>query len=51
MLRYVAILRGITVGGKSILKMAALSEALNALKFDNVVSYSQNGNIAFDAAE
>jgi uncharacterized protein (DUF1697 family) len=51
MLRYVAVLRGITVGGKNIIKLAALSEALNALKFDNVVSYIQSGNIAFDGTK
>jgi uncharacterized protein (DUF1697 family) len=46
--RYVALLRGINVGGNTMIKMEELRAMFEALHFDNVVSYINSGNIAFD---
>jgi uncharacterized protein (DUF1697 family) len=48
-MRYIALLRGINVGGKNILKMADLKEALATLAFTNIESYIQSGNLIFDS--
>lgn len=45
---YIAILRGINVGGKNKIKMADLRENLSDLGFKNVETYIQSGNIIFD---
>ena len=50
-MRYVALLRGINVGGKNMIKMEKLREIVAALSFDNVKTYINSGNIAFDANE
>jgi len=44
---YVALLRGINVGGKNIIKMAELKECLLAAGFENVSTYIQSGNVLF----
>jgi uncharacterized protein (DUF1697 family) len=46
-LYYVALLRGINVGGKKRLKMADLKELLNKNGFEKVQTYIQSGNIVF----
>ncbi len=46
--RYVALLRGINVGGKNMIKMERLREVFGALRFENVKTYINSGNIAFD---
>lgn len=46
--RYVALLRGINVGGNTMIKMEELRKMFEALGFENVVSYINSGNIAFD---
>ena len=51
MTRYVALLRGINVGGKNIIKMPALKEAFEANGFENVSTYIQSGNVLFDAPD
>lgn len=48
MTKYIAILRGINVGGKRKILMADLKELLTSKGFENVKSYIQSGNIAFD---
>jgi len=45
---YIALLRGINVGGK-VLKMADLKEAVAGLGFDDVRTYLQSGNMVFKA--
>lgn len=50
-MRYVALLRGINVGGNNMIKMETLRSTLAALGFDNVKSYINSGNLAFDTAE
>lgn len=47
--RYVALLRGINVGGNTMIKMEDLRAMFERLGFENVVSYINSGNIAFDS--
>ncbi|MDM7920871.1 MAG: DUF1697 domain-containing protein [Pyrinomonadaceae bacterium] len=49
--RYVALLRGINVGGNTMIKMEELRRMFEALRFGNVASYINSGNIAFDVGE
>ncbi len=51
MTNYVAFLRGVNVGGKSLLKMADLTLALSEAGFAEVKTYIQSGNIIFTAEE
>jgi len=46
---YVALLRGINVGGKHIVPMKQLAEIFAAAKCDNVRTYIQSGNVVFTA--
>lgn len=45
---YIALLRGINVGGK-VLKMADLKQAVATLGFEDVQTYLQSGNVVFRA--
>lgn len=45
--RYLALLRGINVGGKNIIKMTALKEAFASMGLGDVVTYIQSGNVLF----
>lgn len=47
-MRYIALLRGINVGGNTMIKMSELKEAFENLGFKKVVSYVNSGNLAFD---
>jgi uncharacterized protein (DUF1697 family) len=47
--RWVALLRGVNVGGRTI-KMAELREAFDELGLENVVTVLQSGNVTFDSA-
>ncbi|HJS29752.1 MAG TPA: DUF1697 domain-containing protein [Anaerolineales bacterium] len=47
--QYVALLRGINVGGKNLIKMADLKACFESLGFQNVRTYIQSGNVLFDA--
>lgn len=47
-MKYVAFLRGINVGGKTIIKMVDLREVFSALGFENVKTYIQSGNVVFE---
>lgn len=49
MARHVALLRGINVGGKNKLPMAALVDLFEAAGCRNVATYIQSGNVVFDA--
>jgi uncharacterized protein (DUF1697 family) len=51
MKRYVALLRGINVGGKNLIKMIELKASFEALGLENVVTYIQSGNVLFSADE
>lgn len=48
---YLALLRGINVGGKSIIKMATLKDCFEGMGFGNVATYIQSGNVLFESAE
>lgn len=48
---YIALLRGINVGGHRKLLMADLRLLMEELGFTNVVTYIQTGNLAFDSSE
>jgi uncharacterized protein (DUF1697 family) len=50
-MRYVALLRGINLGGNNLIKMDALRAEFENLGFKNVVSYINSGNLAFDTAK
>jgi len=45
--RYVALLRGINVGGKNPIKMPALRACFEANGFEDVATYIQSGNVLF----
>ena len=44
---FVALLRGINVGGKVMIPMAELRSSLGALGLEDVVTYVQSGNVVF----
>ncbi|MEO8648729.1 MAG: DUF1697 domain-containing protein [Acidobacteriota bacterium] len=48
-MRYVALLRGINVGGNTMVKMDELRTMFESLGFKNVKSYINSGNLAFDS--
>ena len=50
-MRYIAILRGINVGGNRKVPMAELKAACQKASFQNVRTYIQSGNVIFDAEE
>jgi uncharacterized protein (DUF1697 family) len=50
-MRYIALLRGINVGGNMMIKMADLKSSFEKLGFKNVVTYINSGNLAFDAGK
>ena len=47
--QYLALLRGINVGGKNLVKMADLRAAFEAMGFDDVATYIASGNVLFRA--
>lgn len=47
-MRYIALLRGINVGGHTMIKMAELKTVFEDLGFKNVFTYINSGNLAFD---
>jgi uncharacterized protein (DUF1697 family) len=49
MARFVALLRGINVGGKNAIPMPALKACFEENGFDDVRTYIQSGNVVFDA--
>ncbi len=47
MTRYLALLRGINVGGKNVIKMADLAACFREAGFEDVTTYIQSGNVLF----
>ena len=47
--RWIALFRGINVGGKNLLPMATLSRYLEAIQLKNIKTYIQSGNVVFDS--
>jgi uncharacterized protein (DUF1697 family) len=50
-MKYIALLRGINVSGKNLIKMDALKFSLEKLNFKNIKTYIQSGNIVFESEE
>jgi|SRR6187200_536478 len=50
MARYLALLRGINVGGKNLIKMADLKACLEGDGLEDVVTYIQSGNVVFGSS-
>ena len=49
--QYVALLRGINVGGSNVIKMEDLKKAFEELKFSGVKTYIASGNVIFGSDE
>ena len=49
MISYVALLRGINVGGNNIIPMAALAKTFERMKFSSVRTFIASGNVIFQA--
>lgn len=50
-IQYLALLRGINVGGKNIIKMADLKACFEKMEFADVVTFIQSGNVLFKSNE
>lgn len=48
---YVALLRGINVGGNNIIKMSALKQVFEECGYTQVSTYIQSGNVLFESEE
>lgn len=51
MKKYVALLRGINVGGNSKVEMKKLKEVFESLGFSNVSTYINSGNVIFETSK
>ncbi|MET0476004.1 MAG: DUF1697 domain-containing protein [Mycobacterium sp.] len=49
--RYVALLRGINVGGKTLIRMADLKSCFEDGGFDDVATYIASGNVVFGSSD
>jgi uncharacterized protein (DUF1697 family) len=49
--RYLALLRGINVGGKNLIRMPALKACFENHGFSDVATYIQSGNVLFQSTE
>jgi uncharacterized protein (DUF1697 family) len=49
--KYVAFLRGVNVGGSTVIKMADLKRMFESLGLQNVQTYIQSGNVIFETSE
>lgn len=49
--QHLALLRGINVGGKNIIKMADLKACFESMGFSDVLTYIQSGNVLFTSTE
>ena len=47
---WIALFRGINVGGKNVLPMANLRETLKSAGLENVQTYIQSGNVVFESS-
>src|ERR1044071_1296884 len=48
---FVALLRGVNVGGKNMIRMGALKESFERLGFGDVATYINSGNVIFTTRE
>jgi uncharacterized protein (DUF1697 family) len=49
MIKYIALLRGINVGGKNTIKMSDLKTSFEQRGFQNIITYIGSGNVLFDS--
>src|SRR5882672_5777503 len=49
--KYVALLRGINVGGKNMIKMTELKVCFEKMGMHNVRTYIQSGNVLFESSQ
>lgn len=49
--RYIALIRGINVGGYAVIKMSELKKMFEQLGFINITTYIQSGNVIFSSGE
>jgi len=49
--KYLALLRGINVGGNNVIKMTDLKTCFEQMGFTDVLTYIQSGNVIFESAE
>lgn len=49
MTTYIALLRGINVAGQKIIKMTELASCFESMKFKNVKTFIQSGNVIFES--
>ena len=50
-MKYLALLRGINVGGKTLIKMAELKTCFEQAGFKNVRTYINSGNVFFESSD
>jgi uncharacterized protein (DUF1697 family) len=50
-MKYLALLRGVNVGGNSIIKMADLKDAVEKSGFNNVKTLINSGNVIFESVQ
>lgn len=50
-MKFIALLRGINVGGNNKVSMAELKKSFEELGFENVQTYINSGNVIFDSKE
>jgi len=50
-MKYIALLRGINVGGNNKVSMSDLKTSFEALGFNNVQTYINSGNVIFDSTQ
>jgi uncharacterized protein (DUF1697 family) len=50
-MKYVALLRGINVGGNTLIKMADLKLAVEKAGFTNVITYIASGNLIVETTK
>src|SRR5215213_8314373 len=48
---FVALLRGVNVGGKNMIRMSSLKESFERMGFGDVATYINSGNIIFKTQE
>jgi uncharacterized protein (DUF1697 family) len=48
---FAALLRGVNVGGKNMIRMSSLKESFERMGFDDVATYINSGNIIFKTQE
>lgn len=50
MIKYLALLRGINVGGNNLIKMTDLKASFESMGFEDVSTYIQSGNVIFSSS-